>query len=206
MDVVFVLDGSGSLWYPWKGKAYWDRNFELAKAFMLKMVDISIMAKVDENENVGQGSRYGAVTYAFRPKIETQITEDASVLKTKITAMKWPMGGTMTGRALLKAKSLFPLAPGGKSRLQVIILITDGRASNRAWAWVAAKTVRDSGIRLILVPVKGALRNAADMCSWASKPCAENMINTPKWTQLLSKLKLYLTTMCPTVVDPTLEA
>merc|ERR1719456_1804162 len=103
----------------------------------------------------------------------------------------------MTGRALLKAKTLFPLAPGAKTRLQVIMLITDGRASNRAWAFAAAKVVRDSGIRLILVPVKGAMRNQAEMCKWASRPCDENMILTPKWTNLISKLKLYMTTMCP---------
>jgi len=26
MDVVFVQDGSGSLWYPWRGKAHWGRT------------------------------------------------------------------------------------------------------------------------------------------------------------------------------------
>merc|ERR1719258_278273 len=105
------------------------------------------------------------------------------------------MGGTMTGRALLKAKQLFPMAIGAGKRLQVIVLVTDGRASNRYWAYQAAKAVRDSGIRLILVPVKGAMRNQADMCAWASKPCLENMIMTPKWPMLISKLKLYMTTM-----------
>merc|ERR1719375_854321 len=205
MDVVLIQDGSGSLWYRWGGRSKWDRNFELSKQFMLKLVDMSDLAKVNEFEQVGHGLRFGVVLYAFSARIVTQITNDKKALEGKTKGMKWPMGGTMTGRALLKAKTLFPLAPGGKTRLQVIVLITDGRASNRAWAWVAAKQVRDSGIRLILVPVKGAMRNAADMCAWSSKPCAENMINTPKWPMLLSKLKLYLTTMCPTVVDPTLE-
>jgi hypothetical protein len=166
---------------------------------------MSKMAKIDQFERVGDGLRFGVVLYSFRATVISQITHDKKVLDSKIKAMKWPMGGTMTGRALLKAKTLFPLAQGGKTRLQVIILITDGRASNRAWAWAAAKAVRDSGLRLILVPVKGALRNPADMCAWASKPCADNMINTPRWTMLLSKLKLYMTTMCPTVVDPTLN-
>merc|ERR1719171_2059981 len=172
---------------------------------MLKLIDASKIAKEDENGRVGQGLRFGVVLYSFNAKVITQITNDKDELVTKVKGMKWPMGGTMTGRALLKAKTLFPLAQGGKNRLQVIVLITDGRASNRAWAWAAAKAVRDSGVRLVLIPVKGALRNPADMCAWASKPCADNMVNTPKWTMLLSKLKLYLTTMCPTVVDPTLN-
>merc|ERR1719214_479455 len=139
---------------------------------------MSKIATENEFGKIGDGLRYGVVLYSFNPKVISQITNDKKALIAKVKGMKWPMGGTMTGRALLKAKTLFPLAQGGKNRLQVIILITDGRASNRAWAWAAAWWVRHSGIRLIVVPVKGALRNFHDMCAWSSKPCAENMIIT----------------------------
>merc|ERR1719235_555197 len=202
LDVVLVQDGSGSLWYRWGGKKMWDRNFELSKKFMLELVDMSKMAKVDSDGRPSDGLRYGVVLYSFNPKVIAQISHDKKVLGEKIKAMKWPMGGTMTGRALLKAKELFPLATGSSKRLQVIVLVTDGRASNRYWAWQAANVVRKSGIRLIVVPVKGAMRNKADMCAWATKPCVENMIITPKWTMLISKLKLYMTSMCPTVEAP----
>merc|ERR1719261_334865 len=169
------------------------------------MVEMSNLAKVNEFEQVGDGLRFGVVLYSFSARIITQITNDKAVLKDKIGGMKWPMGGTMTGRALNRAKTLFPLAQGSKSRIQVIVLITDGRASNRAWAWAAAWWVRHAGIRLVVVPVKGALRNPHDMCAWASKPCADNMINTPRWSMLMSRLNLYLTTMCPTVEDPSIR-
>merc|ERR1719473_2409209 len=202
LDVVLVQDGSGSLWYRWGGRKLWDRNFELSKDFMIKLIADSKMAKVDAEGRPSDGLRYGVVLYSFNPRVTAQISHDAKVLDEKIKAMKWPMGGTMTGRALLKAKELFPLSVGSGKRLQVIVLITDGRASNRYWAYQAAKAVRDSGIRLILVPVKGAMRNQADMCAWASKPCLENTILTPEWPMLLSKLKLYMTTMCPTVEVP----
>jgi len=201
MDVVFVQDGSGSLWYPWRGKAFWDRNFELAKQFMLKMVADSKMATLDENENVGTGARYGVVSYAFTPKVDAEVTHDAGVLKTKIGAMKWPMGGTMTGRALLQAKKLFQVV-GSAKRIQVMVLITDGRASNRYWAYQGAAIVRNSGIRLMVIPVKNAVRVYQEMCSWASRPCRQNMIMTPDWTMLMSKMKLYLTSICPTVAVP----
>jgi hypothetical protein len=202
LDVVIVQDGSGSLWYRWGGKKMWDRNFELSKKFVLELIGDSKMAKVDAEGRPSDGLRYGVVLYSFNPRVTSQITHDKAELTKAVKAMKWPMGGTMTGRALLKAKQLFPLATGAGKRMQVIVLVTDGRASNRYWAYQAAKQVRDSGIRLILVPVKGALRNQADMCAWASKPCAENMILTPKWTMLISKLKLYMTTWCPTVEVP----
>jgi len=202
LDVVIVQDGSGSLWYRWGGRKHWGRNFELCKQFTKKLIDDSKMAKVDENGRPSDGLRYGVVLYSFNPRVISQITHDKTKLVAAVTGMKWPMGGTMTGRALLKAKQLFPLAEGASKRMQVIILVTDGRASNRYWAYVAAWHVRNSGIRLILVPVKGALRNLGDMCAWASKPCADNMIITPRFTMLISKLKLYLTTMCPTVEVP----
>jgi len=202
LDIVIVQDGSGSLWYPWRGKAHWDRNFELSKLFVQKLIGQSKMAKVDDQGRPSDGLRYGVVLYSFSPRVISQITHDQKKLDAAVKGMKWPMGGTMTGRALLKAKELFPLALKASKRMQVIMLVTDGRASNRVMAWQAAKQVRDSGIRLIVIPVKGALRNPADMCAWASKPCKQNMVNTPRWAQLISKLKLYLTTFCPTVEVP----
>jgi len=199
LDVVILLDGSGSLWYRWGGKALWGRNFDLTKTFSQKLIADSHMAKVDDQGRPSDGLRYGVISFSFNPKVGSPISNDKKKLDEKIKGIKWPMGGTMTGRALLKATQLFPLAVGAGKRLQVIMLVTDGRASNRYWAYQAAKVVRNSGIRLILVPVKGAIRNKADMCSWASRPCSDNMIITPKFPMLVSKIKLYLTTMCPTV-------
>jgi len=206
LDVVVVHDGSGSLWYRWAGRPHWDRNFKLSIGVTEQLIERSKMAKVDANGRPSDGLRYGIVLYSFNPRVTAQITHDKKVLKEKIKAMKWPMGGTMTGRALLKAKELFPMAEGSGKRLQVIMLVTDGRASNRYMAYQAAKVVRDAGIRLIVIPVKGAMRNQAEMCGWASMPCDENMIMTPKWPMLISKLKLYLTTMCPTVEVPEVTA
>lgn len=206
LDVVLVQDGSGSLIWR-RGRYYtprrYNRNFELSKTFMLRLIQKSKMAKKDESGKVNGGVRYGVVVYSFNARVISQITHDAESLKTSIEGMKWPRGGTMTGRALLKAMQLFPLAAGGRRRLQVIVLITDGRASKRAQAKMAAEIVRKEGIRLVVVPVKGAMRDPAAMCEWASKPCAENVINTPKWDMLMSKLDLYLTSLCPTIVDPT---
>jgi hypothetical protein len=202
LDVVIIQDGSGSLWYPWAGKKHWDRNFELSKKFILQLIKDSRMAKVDTEGRPSGGLRYGVVLYSFTPRVTSQITHDKAKLDTAVKGMSWPMGGTMTGRALLKAKQLFPLALGSAKRMQVIVLVTDGRASNRYWAYRAAWAVRNSGIRLIVVPVKGALRNMGDMCLWATKPCKENIIVTPRWTMLISKLKLYMTTLCPTIEVP----
>merc|ERR1719389_158732 len=98
MDVVIIQDGSGSLWYRWGGPKKWDRNFELSKKFMMELIKDSKMAKEDKEGRPTDGLRYGVVLYSFNPKVISQIEHDKKVLDSKITAMKWPMGGTMTGR------------------------------------------------------------------------------------------------------------
>lgn len=160
------------------------------------------MAKVDADGVVGPGARFGYVLYSWRAQVKSLVTEDASKLNTVIDNTAWPTGGTMTHRALYKALQVLRLAGGDKSRLQVAMLITDGRATKRAHAIQAAKHVRKSGVRVFVVPVKGALRNKADMCQMASDPCEWNMINTPRFTDLRRNMLLYLTNLCPTVADP----
>jgi len=202
MDVVFVQDGSGSLWYPWRGRAHWDRNFVTCKEFSKELIDKSKMADIDEHDKLGHGARFGYVVYSFNAYAKEQVTNDAAKLKTTIDGISWPMGGTNTHKALYKAIDLLKMASGGAKRIQVVFLITDGRATNRAMAAQAAKAVRNSGMRLMVIPVKGALRNPQEMCSMASKPCEWNMVNTPKFKDLLKNMLIYLTNLCPTVVDP----
>jgi len=202
MDVVFVQDGSGSLWYPWRGRSYWDYNFKTCNEFSKELIDKSTMAEEDEHGKLGHGARFGYVVYSFSAVVKSQVSTDAAAVKTAIDGTAWPMGGTYTHRALYKALDLLRMSPGGAKRIQVVFLITDGRATNRGMAFQAAKHVRNSGVRMMVVPVKGALRNAADMCRMASKPCSWNMVNTPRFKDLIRNMLIYLTNLCPTVVDP----
>jgi len=196
LDVVMVLDGSGSLWYRWGPR---DRNFKLMQKFTEDLIENSKMATVEASSGqVTNGLRYGVILYSWSPQTISQITHDKAALGTKVKAMKWPRGATYTGRALTHANVLFNMG-GTKQRAQVIILVTDGRATNRWRAMRSAIKVKKNGIRIILVPVKNALRQKAEMCRWASKPCSENMIMTPSWRMLISKMRWYLTTMCPVV-------
>jgi len=187
IDLVFVQDGSGSV-----GR----RGFATAKRFIEKMITDSKMATTDD---FAAGVRYGVVLYSRSAKVITQLDHD----KTKIlAALKSKMifrgGSTNTGGGLVLAAKLFQ-AQHSNLRLQTMVLITDGRANNRRTAYKGATTVKDSGIRLMVIPVKRAARNRAMMCSWASYPCSQNMIFTPQWWMLTAKLKDYMAGICPTV-------
>merc|ERR1719440_2492861 len=195
-DVDCILgDGSGSLWYRWGPK---DRNFKLVQKFTLDLIENSQLAKMDAQGRAKGGLRYGVILYSWSAQTISQISADKAALLTKVKGMKWPRGATMTGRALLHANVLFNMG-GTKQRSQVIILVTDGRATNQARAMRSAYKVKKNGIRIILVPVKNAIGQKNIMCRWASKPCKENMIVTPSWKMLISKMRWYLTTMCPVV-------
>jgi len=202
MDVVVVQDGSGSLWH-WPGpRSSWDLNFRRCKDFSKELIEQSLIAEEDADGKISPGTRWGHITYAFRAKVDSQVTTDKAAVLKGIDDSAWPMGGTYTHTAILAAQKLLQAIVGPKSRLQVILLITDGRATYRMAAQQAATTVKNAGIRLMVIPIKGALRNKAEMCQTASDPCEWNMINTPKFTDLSKNMLVYLTNLCPTVVDP----
>merc|ERR1719428_320630 len=193
VDVVFVLDGSGSLYYRYGPR---DTNFKRIQTFVTKMVEASELAKVDGEGRAKGGMRYGVILFSWGAQTVTQITNKKDQIISKVKAMKWPRGMTYTGRALLAAKGMFAVG-STKSRQQVVVLVTDGRASNVNRARKAGATVRSAGIRVILVPVKNGVRQQKEMCRWASKPCSENMLLTPSWGMLIAKLKWYMSTFCP---------
>jgi len=168
------------------------------RKFTQDLVENSQMAKMDDQGKVKGGLRYGVILFSWSAKTVSQITHDKDKVLTAVKDMSWPKGATYTGRALKQAAKLFSMG-GTRQRSQVIMLVTDGRATNKARALISAKKVKKMGIRIILVPVKNAIRQKAEMCKWASTPCSENMIITPSWKMLISKLRWYLTTMCPVI-------
>jgi len=195
LDLILLIDGSGSLYYRYKPI---DRNWKLSQKFTEDLIGMSQMAKMDDVGRAKGGLRYGVIVFSWAAQVISPITHKKDELLTKVKGMKWPRGWTMTDKGLLKAKALFTVG-GTKNRMQAIIILTDGRASNRWKTRKAAKQVKAAGIRIILVPVKNAMRVKAEMCRWASQPCNENMLKTPSWRMLISKIRWYLTSLCPVI-------
>merc|ERR1719456_42929 len=139
--------------------------------FTEDLVENSAMARMDDKGKPKGGLRYGVILFSWNALTVSQITHDKTALLGKVKGMKWPRGATYTGRALLHANVLFNMG-GTKQRSQVIVLVTDGRATNRRRAMRGAIKVKKMGIRIILVPVKNAIRMKAEMCRWASSPCS----------------------------------
>ncbi|KAF5897624.1 collagen alpha-6(VI) chain-like, partial [Clarias magur] len=122
MDVIFVVDGSGS------GSAD-DANFQLMKRFV---------AGVVKKADVGQKRvRFGAIVYSDKPKSEFTLNQYMSkdeVLKA-ISEMSAPGGRRNTAQALKSSLSYFAAAHGGRRSEQVpqvLCLITDGPVADTA--------------------------------------------------------------------------
>lgn len=202
MDIVLVLDGSGSLWHRPPNYAH---NFDMVKKWSYELVKHSQLAKVEDKDGeevVGPGMRFGVVLYSYNAREISPITSDKEALKKKIDGMKWPRGWTATGLALYKARDLLRLG-GRRDRKQVILLVTDGMATNVHRTRRAAREIKGEGVRIIMIPIHRTFPRTLEdeMCGWATEPCEENMLKTTKWPFLLSKINWYITRFCP-VIEP----
>ncbi|KAL6081557.1 hypothetical protein STEG23_000578, partial [Scotinomys teguina] len=144
LDVVFVIDSSGSIDY---------QEYNIMKEFM-----IGLVKKADVGKNQ---VRFGALKYADDPEVLFYLDE----LGTKwevISALQndQPIGGnTYTAEALAFSDHMFTEARGSrlnKGVPQVLIVITDGESHDAEKLNDTAKALRDKGILVLAVGIAGA--------------------------------------------------
>ena len=133
LDLGFVVDGSGSV-----GR----RNFARCIHFIQNLVSsFSINRRF---------TRVGIVVYSNRPQPQFSFNRysDARSLVSAIGRIRYPRGGTKTGRALHYARGyLFARS----NRRKVLVVITDGRSYDRVHAPAAA--LRRMGVEIVAVGV-----------------------------------------------------
>merc|ERR1719487_383818 len=157
LDVVFLIDGSGSL-----GQTGWDAEIKAAETF----VDAFSVSGAKANMAVilysgprywsgvykcwGQNSKAVDMEKDCKIKTITHFTSDMAAVKKKITDLTWPKGSTLTSLALMRAKAELNL--GRKDAKSVVVIITDGRPLSYGRTAVASRTLRKAA-RLVWVPV-----------------------------------------------------
>jgi len=157
LDIVFLLDGSGSL-----GQKGWNAEIKAAETFVDSFSGSG--AKAQMAVILYSGPRtWGGVYKCFgrnaknvdmegtcKIKSVNHFSNKMSDIKANIKALKWPQGSTLTSLALLAAKS--ELSLGRKSAQSIVVVITDGRPLSFRATYYAARSVRKSA-RLVWVPV-----------------------------------------------------
>jgi len=187
LDIVLLIDGSGSL-----GKAGWAAEIKAAQMF----VDAFNVEGTQANMAVilYSGPRTWAGVSQCNAKntkkvdrekvcgivMVTHFTADLAKVKTLITGLTYPEGGTLTSLALLTAQA--ELSLGRKNAASNVIVFTDGRPLSIGKTQLASKIVRKSA-RLVWIPVtKYAPRT--EIKKWATRRWQENVVFVPSFKQL----------------------
>jgi len=187
LDVVLLLDGSGSL-----GKAGWKAEIKAAETF------------VDAFSGTGAQAEMAVVLYSgprtwsgvkkcvreAKGKVDMEnickiksvnhFTKNMGDVKTNIGKLKWPMGTTFTSLALLRAKEELSLGqPDAKS---IVVAITDGRPLSWRATGLASRILRKSA-RLVWVAVtrRAPLRAIK---RWATRRWQENLVQVKTFADL----------------------
>ncbi|XP_073915491.1 collagen alpha-6(VI) chain isoform X1 [Castor canadensis] len=156
LDVVFVIDSSGSIDY---------HEYDIMKDFM-----IGLVKKADVGKNQ---VRFGALKYADDPEVLFYLDDlDTKLEVISVLQNDQPIGGnTYTAEALGFSNHMFTEARGSrlhKGVPQVLIVITDGESHDAENLNATAKILRDKGILVLAVGIDGA--NPVELLAMAGSP------------------------------------
>ena len=141
-DLVFVIDGSGSIEQAGKG------NFQLIKNFVKDVI---------EGFNIGfYETHVGAIIFSESEYVKTVFgLEDHYTkegLDRAIDSIIYPAGGTYTGKALNTTREKILTPPFDREEIpNVCIVITDGKANDNIDT--PAQALRDGGTTIFAVGV-----------------------------------------------------
>ncbi|XP_015247149.1 PREDICTED: collagen alpha-4(VI) chain-like [Cyprinodon variegatus] len=143
-DIIFLVDGSTSITLP---------KFRSMQKFMQSMVNQTTVGKAL--------TRFGVILYSTNPNsifTLNQYSTRQEVIQA-IAALRSPYGDTYTGRALTYSLQFFSSEHGGRAEQQVpqiLMVITDGDATDRYNLAEPSKALRDKGVNVFSIGVEGA--------------------------------------------------
>jgi len=179
MDIVLLIDGSGSL-----GRTGWNAELKAANSFVDAFIEGGADAEIavilfsgprtwgGVYKCIGRSSSSVDLENVCKIKTVTHFNTDLQAVKTKLSQMEWPSGSTLTSVALLSAKS--ELSMGRKDSKANIIVFTDGRPLSYRKTELAAREVRKAA-RLIWVPVT-RYAPLKYIKKWATRRWEENVV------------------------------
>nr|XP_023691822.1 collagen alpha-6(VI) chain-like [Paramormyrops kingsleyae] len=146
-DIMFLIDGSSSIS---------DVQFQSMLTFMVSLIN---------DTDVGPNRvRIGAIRYANDPKLLFNMTKHTSktAVRSALSVLTNSRGNTYTSKALQFSKIYFGKEHGGRRDEgvpQILMVITDGRATDAVALPVASRGVLDAGINVYAIGVAGAIKS-----------------------------------------------
>jgi len=207
LDIVLVIDGSGSL-----GQAGWDAEIKAAEGF----VDAFDVANHQANIAVlvysgpwGSTSirrclqASGQVDIEKECKVKTVVemgsakSKNMAEVKQVIKGLKWPSGMTLTSLALAQAAKQLDF--GRQNTKGTVVVFTDGRPYSKSRTSTASKKLRKTA-RLLWVPVKSQVPNYMEVFGdLATRRPEENIVPVKDFDALKKPavVKDILADICP---------
>lgn len=200
-DIAFLLDGSGSARPP-EANAAADQTFSQQKEFVRSVIANSDLSGTSlSGPSAPHGVRFGLLAFggAERARLLAPLSGDSQALLAALGAATWPSGKTPLGQALAAAAQLFE-ASG--TRHGSAVVLSDGLFPQRAATATAARRLKDTGVRVLVLLVQRdgtTAATAADqyVCDLASAPCSDNVLRVNRWEHLLTQLGRFLAAICP---------
>ena len=161
-DLVFVIDGSGSIDQVQKG------NFDKVREFIKQIIDGFEISE--------ERTHVGAIVFSSKQWVKTifHLKQEYSKdrIYSKIDKMTYPRGGTNTGKALGAASNMF--RKGDRpDKPNVCIVVTDGRADDDIrYNAKALKKTGTPGTKVFAVGVGGNF-DRSELEAMASKPAGD---------------------------------
>merc|ERR1719502_2103056 len=185
MDVILLIDGSGSL-----GKAGWKAEIKAAQFTVDAFPDsgkAEMAVILYSGPKTWSGVKRCTGKNAHNVDMEqcgiktvTHFTDDLKKVKQLVTGLDWPRGGTLTSLALMTAKA--ELGLGRKGAQSSVIVYTDGRPLSFRKTELASRAVRKSS-RLLWVAVT-EFAPLKYIKSWATRRWQENVVKVNNFGDL----------------------
>uniref|UniRef100_A0A667YVW4 VWFA domain-containing protein n=1 Tax=Myripristis murdjan TaxID=586833 RepID=A0A667YVW4_9TELE len=150
-DIIFLVDGSTSITL---------NKFRSMLKFMESMVNQTTIGE--------KLTRFGVILFSNDPKSMFTLNKYYSkreIIKA-IAALKSPYGDTYTGKALEYSLQFFDAQHGGRAAQkvpQILMVITDGDATDRNNLVGPSEALRDNGVSVISIGVEGAKRDQLEI-------------------------------------------
>jgi hypothetical protein len=187
VDIIFLIDGSGSL-----GESGWTAEIKAAQLFVDAFSGTGAEAQMGVilfsgprtwsgvRKCTNENSETVDLETSCKIKTITHLTSDMSKVKELIGGLTWPQGSTLTSLALMTAKAEFAL--GRKDAKSIVVVMTDGRPMSYRQTGIASRKVRKAA-RLVWVPVT-TYAPLGRIKRWATRRWSENVVVVKSFAEL----------------------
>lgn len=179
LDVVVVLDGSGSI-----RSADW----RTALAFTNQIVDAFTVA-ADQVE-------LAVVQFSSFVRTVVGLSDDPAAIKAKVSREHQMGDMTNTYKGFQQAKSILDTQGRAGTKGKIVILLTDGAQDDGLPAKIEAVALQNEGVEIFGVGVGHAI-DKRELTSWVSAPASEHYFSVKAWDDLAKMLKQIVANACP---------